>query len=662
MTRSTRGGVALGAALSRFPARAWIAVALLGLLGACASPAPPSPTANPAASPTAIPHAPEIRFALIGTVTGANVWSLFDTAGYSYNDYAIRSGYWPRLYDLSIPDGQFEAAAASGDPSAVRQEGGSYTSTVSLRSDLQWSDGSPLTAEDVAFTVNSALAFQLGFDWAAYYDPAWLDHAEATDAHTVKFFFKQMPNVGVWQYGALQGPVVEDKFWSTAVAAASSKLPPADLVAQIASLKATIANLESQLGLLNYNAITSQGEEARQVQSGLKRQQGDLDQALNDLTKAQDEYDSDLNAARGALYGLNDQGEPALGPWTPMQPAAAATTTFVNQANPTYPGRTPHFDRVVYRLYATEQEAQAALAAGQVDVVLDGGGDASSLPAPTNTDAASEMRSPTRSMRFVVFNAQSGAWARRPLRQALACMLNQDDLATSLGLQTLSLTSFVAPQAHNWFNAGAQLPCQGQKSDARLAQAVQILQQAGFGWTEEPSAESNGAGLTYPDGKSVPSTDLLVPESDPLRVKAGDYVQQQANRLGIPITVRSVQTDVIDYAVFSSHSYDLALLGWKVSLYPGYLCDWFGAGKAFAYQASSVIGSCGELSVTSSLDQAAQQVLRIQSALAQDVPFVPLYSEAVYDYHARVRYPFSEVLGGLAEVFGAPSLAVPGSP
>jgi hypothetical protein len=107
----------------------------------------------------------------------------------------------------------------------------------------------------------------------------------------------------------------------------------------------------------------------------------------------------------------------------------------------------------------------------------------------------------------------------------------------------------------------------------------------------------------------------------------------------------------------------MAVLGWKVSLYPSYLCDWFAAGKPFQYQGSGVVSACGVLNVTSSTEQAAQQFLEMQAELAQDVPFIPLFGEAAFDAPAaRVKYPFGEVLGGLAEVYGAPSLALPVSP
>jgi hypothetical protein len=71
------------------------------LLASCA------PRLVPMAEPTGIPlpivsaHAPEIRFALIGTPKDVNVWELFDKSGATYVDYALRAEYWPRLYHLA---------------------------------------------------------------------------------------------------------------------------------------------------------------------------------------------------------------------------------------------------------------------------------------------------------------------------------------------------------------------------------------------------------------------------------------------------------------------------------------------------------------------------------------------------------------------------------
>ncbi len=106
----------------------------------------------------------------------------------------------------------------------------------------------------------------------------------------------------------------------------------------------------------------------------------------------------------------------------------------------------------------------------------------------------------------------------------------------------------------------------------------------------------------------------------------------------------------------------MALLGWSVSLYPGYLCDWFGTDKAFTYGSSSVTSLCQQLRTINDLTQAEQNIFAIQAALAQDVPFIPLYSTIAYDSRAKVNYPFDEVWGGLSQVYGAPNLAFPAAP
>lgn len=639
----------------------WVSAVLLpALLAACSGRTPPpAPPGTVTAGPTSIAHAPEIRFALVGQVTKTNVWELFDRSGYSYDNYAVRSGYWPRLYDLSLPDYKFQEVAASGPPSPVRQEGGFYTATVTVKPDLKWSDGAPFSAEDVAFTANTAIAFQLGFDWQEYYNPTWLDHVEAVDARTVKYYFKQAPNVSAWQYGVLQGPVVQDRFWGTKVAGASTLLPSSELIAQIATLNAKVADLEKQVGVLNYTVITSQGEGARVTQSRLKRQIGDLDQAINDRAKAQDEFDSAISAARSALYGLDDRSEPLLGEWLPI-PAGASTSTYQNKPNAAYPGAAPHFDRAVYKVFATRAAADSALAAGNVDVVLDPA--SSAAGANSKPEVATLMKSPTRGMRFLVINTQSGILSSQAVRQALACVIDQDQLAGALEGQGVALRSYVSPQEADWYNPDAALPCQGLDATARLTQAAQMLKSAGFTWAQEPTTQAAGSGLKGPDGKAALEISLLASTSDPARGAAAEYIQTEARKVGIPVSAQPVSDDVVNFDVFSSHRYDMALLGWKTSLYPGYLCDWFGAGRPFQYAGSDVVSACGELNATSSIDTATTAVSAIQKSLAQDVPFIPLYSEARYEVRANVNYPFEAVLGGLAEVYGAPNLAFPQSP
>ena len=298
-----------------------------------------------------------------------NVWAFFDAKGYSYNNYAVMSGYWPRLYQLSIPDRNFEPMAASGMPSPVQQDGNLYSATVPLRPDLKWTDGTPFTADDVAFTVNTAVSFQLGFDWHDFYHPDFIDHAEAVDSHTVKFYFKKQPNVGVWQYGALQGPIVQKAYWSSKVSASAALLPPNDLLPQIASLTAQAADLQSKINTINGNIAILSTNSSGYIQgiADVKSLQANLDQTNTALAKAQSQYDAAMDAARQSLYALDHQDEPTLGDW---MPAGQENGEWINKVNPAHPFNVPHFDSAVYETFTSEDDAVEAFQNNDVDLIL----------------------------------------------------------------------------------------------------------------------------------------------------------------------------------------------------------------------------------------------------------------------------------------------------
>ncbi len=625
-----------------------------------AAPPTPSPTVTP--GPTAVPHAPEIRFALIGNVIGGNVWATFDSQGYSYNDYAIRSEYWPRLYRLSIPDGSFEALAAAAMPSALQPEGASFSASVPLRPDLKWSDGSSFTADDVAFTVNTVLSFQLGFDWRSYYDPAWLDHAEALDAHTVKFVFKRAPNVAVWQYGALQGPIVQKAYWQPRLAEASALLPPAASLRQIEFLTTQAAGLQRSVDALLASGATATGEQARQLQLQLQSQQGDLTQARNQLAKAQSSFDASMQAARTALYALDASAEPTLGTWLPGGQRDGA---WVNKDNPSHPFTTPGFDRALYMLYPDQAAAVAALEQGAVDAVLDPRGISPAARTALGPGAALAQNA-TRVAYFLIVNPAKPELADPALRRALFCSISRAALAGSL--DATPLVSLLGQADPVWSNPEAAVSCEngydpltGPNEPYR---AASILSAAGYTWGVEPAAGQPGTGLLQPGGAPLRPFALLAPDerSDPQSAAAARFVERSARALGLPLTVQPADPADIRYAVLSGHDYDFAILGWRLAAYPGYLCDWFGSGNPLGYSNPQVAAECVALAGTSDLEKARQHLFVVQSILAQNPPFIPVFAGKTYDITRGIVYPFDRVMNGLSGVYGAPSLAMPSTP
>src|SRR5258706_378557 len=626
------------------------------LLFASCTPQPVSvakPTNAP--SPTVLPvtHAPEIRFALIGEPRDENVWKLFDESGASYADYALRSEYWPRLYHLAPPEFNFEPLAANGMPSPVTPEGEFYSATVKLRTDLKWTDGTSFTANDVAFTVNSALAFELGYDWNAYYSRDYLESVEVIDTSTVKFIFKQQPNVSVWQYGALQGPIVQKAYWEPRINEAAGLLPDAALRAQVdeartyfAKAQSTVKNLTAQVTLLRLN-----GQSDRKLEGNLTGARGELTFAQNSLNKLLEGYTTKIESAREALYVVDNKDEPTLGTWIP---AERKGNDWVNEANPDFPFIKPNFDRAVYSFYSNAQDAETALKENQVDAILRPDDNT-----PPESNSLELMSSPNGNLRFLIFNPANSALADSTLRQALACIIWLPTRPLSM-----SVSGFVLAGDDSWRNSDAATPCADitdQNMDLRLARAVQLLKSAGYTWNTEPTKDTRGSGLNTPDARSFPAIKVLSLGEDGNSLEALDakMIADQADNLGIPLNVEQVNPEDIRYEVLSSKKYDMAILGWSLSLYPGYLCQWFGGQGQFYYGSDRLKSECEALEVDSDLDSARQHVFEIQSILAKDLPFIPLYAGVTYDAYRNIHYPFESVSGGLVGLYGSPSYAMP---
>lgn len=619
-----------------------VSILLLGFVLASCAPQPVSvPTSTP--SPTAAPvHAPEIRFALIGTPMDVNAWQLFDASGASYANYALRSEYWPRLYHFAPPEFNFQPQAAEGMPSAVMQDGDGYSATVKLRSDLKWTDGTPFTAEDVAFTVNTSLIYELGYDWASYYSIEYLNRAEAVDPSTVKFYFKKKPGVKVWQYGALQGPVLQKAFWESRISHAASLLPDEKLAADIEYAAAYLVTVQARVDELSaqVNALFLNGQENREISSELVKRQGELGYANNTLTKLLEERAAGIESAHQALFGVDDAGEPTLGTWIP---AGEKNGVWTNEANPAFPFLQPHFDRVVYTIYPEEESAYLAFSKGEVDVILSSMG---------LEQQAVSVSNPNTSVRFLVFNPGNILLSDVNLRKALACVIDLSEI----GLFSAEFVPNVS-----WNNVDISFPCDGLSHEQRIEEAISFLKSAGYSWGQEPNTSQPGSGLKLPDGSDFPRIVLLSTSEavDKNRANVASYVEQQALHLGIPLEVELSDLATVQYAVYSSEKYDVAIFGWRLGEYPGHLCEWFGAGGQFEDTGSRFRSECEALAVESDLGAARSRVFEIQSILTQELPFVPLYSEATYDVFQNVEYPFNGVLGGLSALYGAPSYAMP---
>jgi ABC-type transport system substrate-binding protein len=330
---------------------------------------------------------------------------------------------------------------------------------------------------------------------------------------------------------------------------------------------------------------------------------------------------------------------------------------YTRQADPSYPFAKPKFGRVSYESFDSTQQAVAALAKGDVDAILARGG----LPPGLVSQALSSlpsltlMRIPSSSARFLAFNPSNPVLSDPALRQALSCAL--DRLALAGALQAQPLDGFVL--VGTWKNPHAASSCAYTPGDAS---AVTMLRDAGYRWAKEPAIDQPGEGLLLPDGSPFPEMTLLSPDqvSDLQRAEAARLVAQYAGALGMTLSVQYAAPEEIRYAVYSSGRYDMALLGWRLSEYPAYLCEWFQPPGAFAYGDAALRSACDRLSSTADLGTARGALYEIQSILLRELPFIPLYQGVDLELSSVVSWPWDhQALGGISGLYGAPELAIP---
>ena len=128
-----------------------------------------TPTPPPAPAPTPVPpaQAKVWRIGMPEDITTTNIWSILGPDSTAYNYYALLNRY-PSLYALSDQRFDWIPVLADGFPTEMIEEGDFITSTVKLHDGAQWSDGTPITADDVVFTVQTAIELELPGELGQY--------------------------------------------------------------------------------------------------------------------------------------------------------------------------------------------------------------------------------------------------------------------------------------------------------------------------------------------------------------------------------------------------------------------------------------------------------------------------------------------------------------
>jgi len=577
-------------------------------------------------------------------VTTDNPWSYLDSSG---SDVWVGYVLGPTLgapYTINYPGLEPAPDMAAGELEPAVQDGDNWVGTITLRDDLTWSDGEPITANDYVFTYETARDFALTANWPDYLDsgteeaPGPVIGVEAVDDVTVQVTFNTEPGLAVWGVGngPPYMPVLPEHFWGPIVEEAAGTEAPRDTLIAASGVGAPSAG------------PTVYGE----IQEG----------SFAASTANENYYDTGKTIESGGVsYDV--------GP-------------FASNFN--------------YPLYGGQEAAVLALANGEVDLLLNPLGMQRGLrdQVEGNEDLTATVN-PTNGYRFLAFNHARAPMSDPAFRDALTAMINKEYVTESL-LQGAAFPLYVLlPEGNEaWYNAdvAAELAEQGYAGlddDTRRATAIGLLTDAGYTWPEGAApgwydADGNYSaepadGFSYaaatgdiigPDGEAVTELELIHPNAgyDPLRATFGGYIAGVAREIGIPLS--SVPTDfgqIIDIvfefddaeAVYTS-PFDMFILGYSLGnpVFPTFHRSFFataGDSNNTQYSSEEFDSFADQFDAAATVEEAYEAMWEMERLLAQDKPHVPLFDTGILEFHNnRVEFPFTDTLSGLQFLNGLP--------
>lgn len=578
--------------------------------------------------------------------TTDNPWSYLDSSG---NDVWVGYVLGPNLgapYGIDYPGLEPVPDLAAGELAPVVQDGENWVGTITLRDDLTWSDGEPITAEDYVFTFETARDFGLTANWPDYLDagtaeaPGPVTAVEAVDDVTIQVTFNAEPGLAIWGVGngPPYMPILPEHFWGPVVEEAAATETPRDALIAASGVGAPSAG------------PTVFGE----IQEG-----------------------------SFAASTANDS-------W-------AHTGETVDSGGVSY-AQGPFASNFNYPIYGGQEAAVLALANGEVDLLLNPLGMQRGLrDQVVDNEDLTAVVNPTNGYRFLAFNHGRAPMSDPAFRDALTVMINKEYVTENL-LQGAAFPLYVLlPEGNEaWYNeeVSAQLAESGYAGlddDTRRATAIGLLTAAGYTWPEGQAPgwyDADGAyspepveGSTYaaaggdiigPDGAAIETLELIHPTAgyDALRATFGGYIAGVAREIGIPVS--SIPTDfgkIIDIVFeFDEASasytapYDMFILGYSLGnpVFPTFHRSFFATGgdsNNMNYSNAEFDDLANQFDAAPTTEEAFDLMWQMEQIIARDKPHVPLFDTGILEFYSNnVEFPFTETLSGLQFINGAPGV------
>lgn len=583
-------------------------------------------------------------------ITTTNYWAYNNADSTVYNAYTL-NGQAASVFGIDLPSLAVVPGLAMGLPAAAVQDGDNWVITQPLRQDATWSDGTPMTAHDVAFTFTTARDVGLGGGWLEQwrYDPEVFDVAvvdvTAVDDYTVAYTFNGDPGLGVWPHGTGTAPIMPAHVWQEHVDAA---IASADPVATLQAVEgAGLTGAASHV-----LAEWEEGAFVLRTPSANYMGQGD-----------------EVIITDNGSYSLN-------GEWLYGDGAGEVVTQYTDG---------PFAGDVTYSIYSDQSAAMLALVNGEIDYWInplgvspglrDQGLTASNLSVAVN---------PTNGMRYAAFNLRKSPGKYKGYRQALAYMIDKEFLTQNV-LQGVAFPMYVMVPEGNvkWFNEDFANEVKAMYAGTaeeplteadRLAAAIEALKADGFTWETEAVIEDgeDGAtivsypvGLIDPDGKKVTEQEILAPPAsyDPLRATAALWIEGWMENLGVPARANPTDFNTIVAAIWpgvgEEITFDIYILGWSLgnAAFPTfhesfwhsrYLAEENDGNNSTGFVNAEFDAAADAIVAAKTDEEAYTNMWLAEEILADELPYIVLFDTPITEfYNSELQFPFTSTISGL---------------
>lgn len=607
----------------------------------------------------------DYHIGLLGAPTTLNYWR------YLGEDQSIWTGYViadeaPSLYEFpalrSTERLDFVPALAADLPLEAEQRDDLWVITVQLLESAAWSDGEPLTTDDIIFTIQTVFDLQLGGRWADFYAPENLAGVKAVDDHTLEFYFYEEPGLAKWQFAAAMGPILPRHYWNDYVEQALTFIdgvsPPehceGDLIlAQLSACQAYASARKALYEIEPDSAPSGGGYSTTGTTSNTIRRVANPNfyaSGLKISLYADGTWERTFPDGRRQQFYGEGEDEPVL----------------------SY-HRGPYSSSVKFTVYDQRIVAYNALSKGREDAIFNPDNLTDDwLRQIARSDGILHYISQQNELAYLAFNLRRQPLDRLEFRQAVEVLIDREKIAHS-DLEGMVFPAYsIIPAA----NAFWQNPVFGPDDDAlspeeRLDFAMQILEDAGWSWRTAPfwDAASKqiipGDELRTPDGAPMPEASFIfpIPEDDMLMAAFGQEIADLLVALGVPLLPESLSQDaIVNRALIAGGSFDLYLLDWRFPLYPGYLCALFysendtlltGGYNTTGYDNPAFDSRCDRFLEETDAQLAQEQAHQLQVILADDRPYIPLFHPQGMDMiRENLILPFLPDLDGIAGAGG----------